>query len=259
MASRVLAMFAHPDDIEFVAAGTLVLLRRAGWELFYCNLADGCCGSLATDREETARIRAAESAAAAKELGATFLPSIGHDLDIFYDRHTLARAAAIVREVQPTVVLTHSPDDYMEDHQNTARLVVSAAFTRGMPNFPTTPPRPYFEAPVAVYHAQPHGNRTPLGEPVRPHFYVDVGGVIEEKAAALACHASQKAWLDASQGFDSYLQAMRDLNAEVGAMSGRFEYAEGWRRRTPLGLSGDDFHPLEAALGEEFVLAHAPR
>lgn len=255
MSQRVLAVFAHPDDIEFVAAGTMLLLRRAGWELFYLTLADGCCGSLRTDRVQTARIRAAESQAAAESLGAKFLPSLCHDLEIFYDRETLARVAAIVRSVRPAAVLTHSPDDYMEDHQNACRLAVTAAFSRGMPNFPTQPPEPSYDEPVAVYHAQPHGNRTPLGEPVRPHFFVDVSDVVEDKAAALACHASQKAWLDASQGFDSYLQTMRDLSAEVGDMSGRFRYAEGWRRRRPLGFSDEDFRPLETALAAHLAPA----
>lgn len=243
------AIAAHPDDIEFVMAGTLLLLGKAGYELHYLNLANGCCGSMTTDRETTALIRAAEAKRAAESIGAVFHPSLVNDLEIFYDQRTLARLTAIVREVAPTILLTHAPVDYMEDHTNACRLAVSAAFCRGMPNFPTEPPTPAIEGEVTIYHAQPHGNCDPLGNPVRPGMFVDITSVIDRKAAMLACHASQKDWLDATQGLDSYLQTMRDLSAEVGAMSGRFQYAEGWRRHLHLGFCAPAADPLRAALG----------
>jgi LmbE family N-acetylglucosaminyl deacetylase len=151
--------------------------------------------------------------------------------------------------VAPTIVLTHAPVDYMEDHTNACRLAVSAAFCRGMPNFPTDPPTKAIDGEVTIYHAQPHGNCDPLGNPVRPGIFVDITSVIDRKAAMLACHASQKDWLDATQGLDSYLQTMRDLSAEVGAMTGRFQYAEGWRRHLHLGFCSPEADPLRAALG----------
>jgi LmbE family N-acetylglucosaminyl deacetylase len=229
-------------------AGTLMLLGEAGYELHYLNLANGCCGSMVTDRETTARIRAVEARRAAESIGAVFHPSLVNDLEIFYDQQTLARLTAIVREVAPEIILTHAPVDYMEDHTNACRLAVSAAFCRGMPNFPTDPPSIAIPGEVTVYHAQPHGNHDPLGNPVRPGLFVDIASVIDRKAAMLACHVSQKAWLDATQGLDSYLQTMRDLSAEVGRMSGRFPYAEGWRKHLHLGLCAQDADPLRAAL-----------
>jgi N-acetylglucosamine malate deacetylase 1 len=99
-----------------------------------------------------------------------------------------------------------------------------------------------------VYHAQPHGNRDPLGQIVRPEIYVDTTGVMDEKLAALSKHESQRSWLGDSQQVDSYLQALRDLGAEVGCMSGRFEFAEGWRRRLHLGFCEPADNPLVAAL-----------
>ncbi len=242
------AIAAHPDDIEFVMAGTLILLGEAGYDLHYLNIANGCCGSMTTDRETTARIRAAEARRAAESIGATFHASLVNDLEIFYDQRTLARLAAIVREVAPEIILTHAPVDYMEDHTNACRLAVTAAFCRGMPNFPTEPSTAAISGEVTLYHAQPHGNCDPLGNPVRPGLFVDIASVIDRKAAMLACHASQKDWLDATQGLDSYLQTMRDLMADVGAMSGRFQYAEGWRRHLHVGFSAPEADPLRAAL-----------
>lgn len=242
------AITAHPDDIEFVMAGTLMLLGEAGYELHYLNIANGCCGSMTTDRETTARMRAAEARRAAESIGAVFHPSLVNDLEIFYDQATLARLTAIVREVAPTIILTHSPVDYMEDHTNACRLAVSSAFCRGMPNFPTDPPTKHITGEVTIYHAQPHGNRDPLGNLVRPSLFVDITPVIERKGAMLACHESQKAWLDATQGLDSYLHTMKDLSAEVGQMSGRFQYAEGWRKHLYLGFCAPEADPLRDAL-----------
>jgi hypothetical protein len=72
--------------------------------------------------------------------------------------------------------------------------------------------------------------------------------VQKEKRAALACHASQKEWLDATQGMDSYLHAMETFSAEVGRMSGAFASAEGWRRHAHLGFCAEDDDPLRDLL-----------
>ena len=97
-----------------------------------------------------------------------------------------------------------------------------------MPLFPVDPPRPPAKNKVTVYHAQPYGNRDPLRRLVEPDLFVDTSSVLDRKVELLACHVSQKTWLDESQGIDSYLDNLRRLDAEVGRMSGLFPYAEGW-------------------------------
>lgn len=244
----VLAIAAHPDDIEFFMSGTLLLLREAGYELHYMNLANGCCGTTQFDAATIARLRLEEAKAAAEYAGAVFHPPLCNDLEIFYDRPTLLQVASVVRAVAPRIVLTHSPDDYMEDHMNACRLAVTAAFSRGMPNFPVDPPHAPVSQPVTVYHAQPFSHRDPLRRPVEPDFYVNVTEVLERKVEMLAKHASQKRWLDESQSHDSYLQTLRDLDEECGRMSGLFPYAEGWRRHLHLGFCGEKDNPLFDAL-----------
>lgn len=244
----VLAIAAHHDDIEFVMAGTLLRLRTLGWDLHYMNLADGCRGSTTMDRPTCAAVRLEEAKQAAKILGATFYPPICPDMEIAYTTDLLRKVAAVVRIAKPSIVLTHSPIDYMEDHETACRLAVSAAFCHGMPNFESDPPVDVYMEPVTVYHAQPVGNATPLGERVIPKLYVDITDVLELKAEALAAHASQKLWLDQSQGMDSYIQTMRDGSAVVGRMSGKYAYAEGWRRREHWGFCGPDDDPLATAL-----------
>lgn len=250
---RAFAIAAHPDDIEFLMAGTLILLRDRGYEIHYLNVANGCCGTTEYDASTIAQIRRQEAENAAHSIGAIFHPSLCADLEIFYEPATLRKLAAVVREVQPDILLTHSLTDYMEDHTNTARLAVTAAFARGMPNFVTKPATQPVETSVTIYHAQPYSHRDPLGKLVLPDYFVDVSGVLSAKSQMLAKHVSQKTWLDESQGLDSYLTTQRELDAELGAHSGRFSHAEGWRRHLHLGFCGPDDDPLAAALGDQLV------
>lgn len=246
----VLAIAAHPDDIEFCMAGTMLQLARRGWDLHYANLCDGSRGSTTMGREECAAIRLQEAKNACETLGATFYPPIYADMESVYSFENVAKVTAIVRASRASVVLTQSPSDYMEDHEVACRLAVSAAFSHGMPNLVSDPPVEAYYEPVTVYHAQPVGNRTPLGEWVAPHFCVDHTDLLEQKVAALACHASQKQWLDESQGMDSYLQTMKDLCSEMGRATSRFQYAEGWRKHLHWGFCGPDDDPLREALAD---------
>src|SRR4030095_7738639 len=127
-----LAIVAHPDDIEFLMAGTMLLLCRAGWEIHCFNLASGNCGSATLGAAKLRRIRRAEARSAAEVMGAHWHPPITNDLEIFYEDRLLRRVAAVVRQVAPEIILTHSPADYMEDHMNACRLAVTGAFARGM-------------------------------------------------------------------------------------------------------------------------------
>jgi LmbE family N-acetylglucosaminyl deacetylase len=243
-----LAIAAHPDDIEFLMAGTLLLLRRQGWETHYFNIASGNVGSMRWDAAKTARVRRKEARAAAGQLGAQWHPPISNDLEIFYTDALLRKVCAVVRAAAPAIVLTHSLEDYMEDHMIAARLAVTAAFARGMPNYRTTPARRAVNQPTTVYHALPHGLCDGLRRRIVPDLFVNTNSVHAEKRAALACHASQKEWLDATQGMDSYLRALDQFSAEVGRMSRQYKHAEGWRRHAHLGFCREDDDPLRDLL-----------
>jgi LmbE family N-acetylglucosaminyl deacetylase len=239
-----LAAAAHPDDIEFMMAGTLLRLKDAGCQIHLWNLANGCCGSATLSRERAAAIRWEEAQASAKLAGGIAHPPLFDDLDIYYDAPSVARVAAVIRQIQPDIILTQSPHDYMEDHQNTTRLVVTGAFTRAIKNFVTSPDVAIYNKPVALYHALPHGLNDALRQPVDPHFFTEISSVLPRKRAMLACHASQKEWLDVTQGMDAYLDEMERMSREVGRMSGKCEFAEGWRRHSHLGFGPEDFDPL---------------
>lgn len=257
-APSVLAIVAHPDDIEMMMGGTLLRLHEAGWKVHYQTLADGSCGGSNGTRAQLIAQRAAEARAGAKALGATWHKPLVHDLEITYCVPLLRRVAALVRHVQPTIVLTHGPDDYMEDHVITARLAVTAAFARGMQNFATTPRRKPVDGPVAVYHALPHILADQLGRPLLATHYVDVGTVHERCRQALECHRSQAEWLASSQGATA-VSTMAQAARAVGRQSGKFRLAEGWRHHLSTGLGDEGDDPLAEALGGSLIIRPAKK
>lgn len=245
----VLIISCHPDDAEFMMAGTALLLKRAGCRIHYFNVANGSAGSSGAGPAEIAAVRKKEAMKAADLLGAEFHESLADDLEVFYTQDLIRRVTALVRRVKPDIVLTQSLEDYMEDHMNTARVAVTATFCRNIPFYASVPEEPAVFEDAMVYHATPHILTDMMRRPIVPEVFVDIGSVMERKEAMLACHTSQKEWLDRSQGFDSYLRTMRDLSSSVGRMSGRFAFAEGWRRHSHVGFTRQDGNPLAGALG----------
>ena len=252
-----IAIAAHPDDIEFMMAGTLLLLREAGYRTHYLNVSTGNCGSLVHRSAPLRRIRRREAQKAAGLLGAEFHASHVDDLEILYSLPLLRALTAVIREVKPTIVLTHSPQDYMEDHTTTCRLAVTAAFSRGVPNFLSRPRRSAWSGETTVYHALPHGLCDGLRRRVVAGAYVDTTSVQETKLAALSCHESQHGWLQASQGMNSYLRDMEETARTVGRQSRKFRFAEGWRRHSHLGFCAADADPLGKALNKKYLVNHA--
>ncbi len=250
MQNRVtaLAMAAHPDDIEFLMSGTLLLLKQAGAEIHVCNLANGCYGSEVMSKEETARVRAGEAQASAELAGAIWHPSLFDDLGIFYDASSLAKVTAVVRRIQPDIILTLPLRDYMEDHCLAARLTCSAAFNRGVPNYVSDPPVSSYSRAVAIYHSLPHSMMDMERTPAVPEFVVDVSSVMAMKETMLAKHASQREWLDATQGMSSYIDNMISAMQDVALRFSSFSYAEGWTRHNPTGYCSAEFDPLRQIL-----------
>ncbi|MBI2423955.1 MAG: PIG-L family deacetylase [Candidatus Hydrogenedentes bacterium] len=251
----VLAIAAHPDDIEFMMAGTMVLLHQLGCDLHMMNLCNGCLGSQTESPKMIAQRRQDEAQEAARRLHAELHPPICNDVELVYRPEYIEKVASVVRQVRPSILLIHSPEDYMEDHMIACRISVTAAFVRAMPNYITVPPRnPYYED-VTLYHALPYGLRDGLGRAVQPEMFVDISAVVEEKKKALASHKSQKQWLDKTQGIDSYLDTMEEMSREVGRWSFAFKNAEGWRRHNSLGFCGKQSNPMLQLLGSRALMS----
>ena len=243
-------MAAHPDDVEFMMAGTLALLADAGYECHIFTVANGNCGTAVHSNEEIIRIRAGEGHSAASVIGATYHEGLVNDLEIFYEPETLRRVTAVIREIKPQIVLTQSPQDYMEDHQNACRLAVTACFSRGMRNWISHPWVEPTMQDVYLYHAQPYGNMGPLREPILRRFSsMSPRRLTSGRDAPPPRLAEGMAGCE--PGKDAYLVSMREACAAMGQLAPRkVAYGEGFRQHLHVGLSAKDRDILSEVLGD---------
>jgi LmbE family N-acetylglucosaminyl deacetylase len=248
MRNVVLAALAHPDDAEFLCAGTLIrLAREHGWAVHVATMTPGDCGSAELPPDEIARVRRAEGAAAAAAIGGTYHCVEERDLRVVFGEPALERVTRLLNTVRPRVVITHSPDDYHLDHEQTSKLVRAATFAAPIPNFLHAPghaePHPPLDHIPHLYYCDPLEGKDAFGALIRPAFRIDVGAAVEDKSRMLACHESQRAWLAKHHGVDSLDASMRDWAAYQGKQAG-VAYAEGFRQH--LGHS----YPQNNLLGE---------
>src|SRR4030042_3404404 len=163
----ILSLGAHPDDAEFMCAGTLALLRKRGWQVQIATMAPGDCGTVQYSREEISRIRKGEAAKAVAMLDGKYHCLECGDIFILYDRPTLLKAIELVRRVRPRIVFTTSPSDYMVDHEMASRLAQTACFCCGVVNVETPGAVPFEPIPY-LYYADPVEGKDKLGPPVKP-------------------------------------------------------------------------------------------
>src|SRR6516165_9545376 len=125
----ILSVLAHPDDAEFLCAGTLTRLKKEhGYHVHIASMTPGDCGSVALDSQEISRMRRGEGNNAAAVIGATYHCMEERDLLVFYNERTLEKVTRLLRWLKPGIVLTHSPADYMLDHEITSTIARAAAF-----------------------------------------------------------------------------------------------------------------------------------
>jgi len=137
---RILAVGAHPDDIEFHCAGTLAKYANNGDDVFIAHLCNGCYGSKDTPPEELAKIRGQEAKNSANIIGATLIEPIADDLGLFPTEEARLKVVDIIRQAKPDLIITHSTNDYMPDHNIAGQLVFDAAFTATLPVIKTKYP-----------------------------------------------------------------------------------------------------------------------
>lgn len=246
---NILALFAHPDDAKFLCAGTLAQFAAQGARIHLATLTAGDCGSTILPATKIARVRRREAARAAKLIGAKYRCVNEKDLSVFYDRHTIGKVMELVRRVRPTIVFTHSPVDYMADHENTSRLCQTACFGAMAPNYQTgarQAAKPLSRVPH-LYYADAFGQRDIFGDVIPSRLFVDIGATLECKEEMLACHQSQQDWLESQQGIPEMLTIMRRLAAETGKRAG-FRWAEGYRQHLGQGFPSSNL--LKELLGK---------
>lgn len=225
----ILAIHAHPDDIEILAAGTLAHLAAGAHRVVMVSMTPGDCGSREQPPEEIAARRRTEAAAAARHIGAQYQCAEFRDLAIFNDDDSRRRVTSLLRRVGPDLVVTASPVDYMCDHEATSLLVRDACFAASAPNYAASSPAAALPAIPHLYFMDPIGGVDRENRPVAPDFYVDIEPCFEVKRAMLAEHSSQREWLRQQHGIDDYLLTMEHWTREQGRRAGTV-FAEGFRQ-----------------------------
>ena len=218
---RVLAIGAHPDDLEYFCGGTLAKYCQQGHQVFMTNLANGSRGSTTYSREELTEIRRDEANAAAEVIGATYIPGgFVEDLEIYPNRFLRDKVTDLFRMAKPDVVLTLSSVDYSPDHTYTGQLVFDASHAATIPLYKTD-----YEA---------HATRVPIllmdsaaGLNFHPEEYVDISDTIELKKEMLRCHKSQFEHLQRYREMDMVESAV--LQSRFRGIQAGVEYAEGFR------------------------------
>jgi N-acetylglucosamine malate deacetylase 1 len=225
--ARILAIHAHPDDVEILAGGTLGLLAERGHAITIATMTPGDCGSAELGPEAIAAVRRREAASAAALIGAEYLCVELRDLAIFNDDAARRRVVAVLRRARPEIILTAAPVDYLCDHEATSTLVRDACFAAPAPNYQAEG-EPLGGIPH-LYYMDPIEGLDRDGVRVRPEFRIDVSAMFERKREMLACHASQREWLRHHHGTDDYLLQMERWTRACGREAG-VEYAEGFRQ-----------------------------
>ncbi|MHA2000253.1 MAG: PIG-L deacetylase family protein [Promethearchaeota archaeon] len=247
MTDRIaLGIFAHPDDAEFLCAGTLAHLEGNGWDIHVASMTPGDLGSVEIGREEISRIRRLEGQRSTDELNGQYHCLECDDIFIMYDKPTLLKVISLFRTVKPALVFTHSPVDYMVDHETTSRLTQTAAFSAGIPNLQTGAIPPFSPIPH-LYYADPLGGLDILGRDVHPSIVVDISRTMEQKEKMLSCHKSQRDWLMKHHGIDEYILSMKRFGRNRGELIDA-GFAEGFRQH--LGHAFPQKNILKEELGD---------
>jgi LmbE family N-acetylglucosaminyl deacetylase len=215
---RILAIHAHPDDVEFQCAGTLARLKQAGCHITIATMTAGDCGSAEMGPAEISRVRREEARRSADLLGADYMCLEFQDLGIVHDNDGRRRVTEAVRRARPEIVLTAPPVDYMCDHEMTSRLVRDACFGASVPNYATCQwePAPPLAKMPHLYYVDAIEGIDYFGKAIQPEFIIDVSATFELKLKMLACHASQRNWLLKQHGIDEYLESCRKWSAKRG-------------------------------------------
>ena len=165
---RVLAVGAHPDDLEILCGGTLARFVQDGHEVVMCNATLGNRGSFEHTSEEIAEIRLREARRAAELAGAAHV-TLGFtdgEVDASDDDQRTA-IVDLVRDVRPDLIITHSTGDYMSDHDETSKLVFDCSFHATLPLLESE--RPHHDIVTPIYFMD-----TVMGLGFEPTEYVDV-------------------------------------------------------------------------------------
>ncbi|MCI0488494.1 MAG: bacillithiol biosynthesis deacetylase BshB1 [Blastocatellia bacterium] len=224
----VLAIGAHPDDVEFSCAGTLLKLVSLGYSVGILDISRGELGT-----RGTAEIRASEAAAAAAALKLTVRDNLelpdGH---VWLTEESRVRMVRKLREYRPRVIFTHYWEDPHPDHAHTCQIVREAAHVAGLAKYDAETGQRRFR-PLAVAHFL-------FPRTVVPTFVVDITEFAEQKLAVAKCYRSQlydptNKELETAVSNEGFLRRIESRQRFYGSLIA-VEHAEGFVVREALNV-----------------------
>lgn len=231
---HVMGIGAHPDDLEILCGGTLARYRKQGHEVTMCHVAAGDRGATEGNREDIATVRADEARRAAGSIGASYLSLDIADGEVdARNEQQKRRLTEAIRLTRPDVVITHSGDDYMPDHNETSELAFACSFLATVPLYGTDTPA-YGPVPALFFMD------TLAGVDFTPTEYVDISAELDQKVEMMRLHASQLEWLndhDSTDMLEQIVSVARFRGIQCGVRHAEaFTSSKRWLRLRPARL-----------------------
>ncbi len=247
----VLAVGAHPDNVELLAAGTLALLRQRGWRVVVGALTSGDPEPRAGVDGPLGRVRHDQMRRAAGVLDAECVCLEMSEFGVVYSDEACRRVTALVRAVRPALVLTHGPQDATPDHEETSRLLRQACFAAPVQEYTTPDYGPEGAAATGriphLYYFDPFELIDVFGRPVDPTLIVEITPAMELKERLLAQYVPDAGEAEAYRGVGWYVDEVRSWAKRRGERIGR-TYGEGFRQHVGSPFPRDNL--LRDVLGD---------
>lgn len=219
---KVLAIGAHPDDIEIACAGTLAKCVKRGDEVYVFHISTGNLGHVIIPPTQLIEIRKKEAEKAGQLAGIKVIEGVFDDLDIYTEnKQSRDKVVDVIKMVKPDFIITHDPNDYMPDHTACSKLVFDASFTATLPNYHSKEKEP--ASLVPIYYMD-----TLAGVNFNPTEFVDITEEIDLKLKMLNCHESQIVWMKEHDNID-FPDMVKTCSKYRGYQCG-VQYAEGFRQ-----------------------------
>ena len=225
----VMAIAAHPDDVELSAGGTLIKLAEMGYRTGILDLTRGEAGTRGSPE-----VRAEEARQAAEILGCAVRENLDlGDAHVWVNEESRTKLVRVLRQWRPRVVLTQHWEDPHPDHAHAAQLVREAAHVSGLAKYDSEAGRERFRPDGVAYFL--------FSRRFVPSFIVDISAQFRRKWEGIRCHASQFYNPQSAEGHsrvssEQFLHEMDARDRYFGALIG-VEYGEAFYVREALNVA----------------------
>ena len=228
---NVLAIGAHPDDLEFMCAGTLLKCKDRGDKIFVALTTSGNTGSnVIPTKEETAATREAEQLACSEYYGAETMFLRFDDEGLLDTPETRRAVLNAIRWADPDLILCNPPWDTSPDHGMTGKLVTEVLLSVGGNLHPSDYPT-ISKMPSVFFF-----NKDGLLD-FSADIFVDITDVMNIKRKLCTMHTSQYEWIAATSGSDDYFERVCETYSRYAGLQADCEYAEGFVAHMVLGYA----------------------